>query len=111
MLTRAVPDRGLGGEFHGAGGVVIPGHGGGGPGGLGLVKDGFQRGTPRALQRWAAILTRLTGGCWCIEGGVQTQTGDEGHRLGQGLAAVQEVEDGVAVIANQHQGPMGQPAA
>ena len=34
-----------------------------------------------------------------------------GHRLGQGLAAVEQVQHGVAVVAHQHQGAMGQPAS
>ena len=50
----AVPDRRLGGEFHRAGGAVIPGHCGTGPRHVGLVKEGFQRGSPRAFQRRGA---------------------------------------------------------
>ena len=37
-------------------------------------------------------------------------TGDESVGLTQGLAAVEEVEDSVAVVPHQHQGAMGQPA-
>ena len=36
-----------------------------------LVEDRFQRGSPRAFQRRAAVLTRLTGWRWRIQGGVQ----------------------------------------
>ena len=46
-LAGAVPDRRLGGEFHRAGGAVIPGHGHTGPSYLGLVEEGLQR-RPRA---------------------------------------------------------------
>ena len=70
-LAGAVPDCRLGGEFHGAGGAVIPGHCGAGPSYLGLVEEGLQRGSPRAFQRRAARLTRLTGWRWRIESGVQ----------------------------------------
>ena len=70
-LAGAVPDRRLRREFHGAGGAVIPGHGHAGPSCLGLVEDRFQRGSPRAFQRRAAVLTRLTGWRGRIESGVQ----------------------------------------
>ena len=78
---------------------------------LGLVKERFQRGTPWAFQRRAAVLTWLTRRRWRVEGGVQAQTGNEGDRLGQGLAAVEQVRHGVAVVAHQHQRALGQPPA
>ena len=110
-LAGAVPDGGLGGEFHGAGGAVVPGHLGAGPADISWVEQCFQRRSPRAFQGWLAVLTRLTRWRWRIEGGVQAQFGDEGHRLAQRLAAVEQVEDGVAVVPHQHQRPVGQPAA
>ena len=110
-LARAVPDRCLGGEFHRAGGAVIPGHHGTGPSHVDRFKQGFERGSPCAFQRRPTVLTRLTGWRWRVQGGVQTQSGDEGNRLGQRLAAVEQVQHGIAVVAPQHQGPMGQPAA
>ena len=110
-LARAVPDGGLRGEFHGAGGAVVPGRFGVGPADIGLVEQCFQRWSPGAFQRRSAILPRLTVGRWSIEGGVQAQSGNQSNRLTQGLAAVEEVEDRVAVVSHQHQGPMGQPPA
>ena len=92
-LARAVPDRRLRREFHRAGGAVVPGHGHTGPSYLGLVEEGLQRRPPRAFQRRAALLTRLTGWRWRIESGVQAQSGDQGYRLGQGLAAVEQVQE------------------
>ena len=72
-LARAVPDRCLGGEFHRAGGAVIPGHHGTGPSHVDRFKQGFkqgfERGSPRAFQRRAAVLTRLTGWRWRVQGG------------------------------------------
>ena len=116
-FARAVPDCGLGGEFHSAGGAVVPAHRGAGPGYLrlvssrGLLKERFQRGSSCALQRWAAVLTRLTGWRGRIEGGIQAQSGDQGNGFRQGLAAVQQVEHSVAVVPHQHQRPLRQPAA
>ena len=52
----------------------------------------FSARSPRTFQRRAALLTRLTRRRWRIEGGVQTQTGDQGYRRGQGLAAVEQVQ-------------------
>ena len=45
------------------------------------------------------------------EGGVQAQSGDEGNGFTKGLAAVEEVQHGVAVVPHQHNRAMGQPAA
>ena len=78
-LAGAVADRRLGGEFHGAGGAVVPGHRGAGPSYIRLRKENFQRRTPRALQWRATVLARLTGWRWRIQGGVQTQSGDQGN--------------------------------
>ena len=47
-LAGAVPDRRLGGEFHGAGDAVVPGHLGAGPSYIRLLKENFQRRPPRA---------------------------------------------------------------
>ena len=102
-LAGAVPDHRPGGEFHRAGGAVIPGHRRAGPGCLGLIKEGFERGPARTFQRRATVLSRLTGWRRCVEGGVQAQTGDQGDRLGQGLAAMEQVQHGIAVVAHQHQ--------
>ena len=54
--------------------------------------------------------TRRT--CWrrFIEGGIQAQAGDEGNGLSQRLAAVEQVQYGVAAVAHQHQGALRQPA-
>ena len=41
-LAGAVPDRRLGGEFHGAGDAVVPGHLGAGPSYIRLLKENFQ---------------------------------------------------------------------
>ena len=78
---------------------------------LGLVEERFQRGTPWAFQRRAAVLTWLTGRRWRIEGRVQTQSGDEGDRFTEGLTAVEQVQHGIGVVAHQHQRALGQPAA
>ena len=66
-LAGAVPDCRLGGELHRACGAVIPGHRGAGPGCLGLVKESFERGLPRAFEWRATVLSRLTGWRWSIE--------------------------------------------
>ena len=76
-----------------------------------LVKECFQRRSSRAFQRWSAVLTRLSWWCGRVEGGVQAQSGDESDGLKQGLTAVEQVEDGVAVVPHQHQRSVGQPAA
>ena len=109
-LAGAVPDRRLGGELHSSGGAVIPGHRGAGPGCLGLVKESLERGPPRAFERRATVLSRLTGWRWSIEGGVHAQTGDQGDGFPEGLAAVEQVQHGVAVVAHQHQRALRQPA-
>ena len=66
---------------------------------------------PPAFQRGTTVLTGLTGRGRFIEGGVQAQTGDQDNGLSQRLAAVEQVEDGVAAVAHQHQGALRQPAA
>ena len=100
-----------GGELHGACGVIVLGDFGDGPGHLILFKDGFQGWSPCAFQRRSAVLTLLTGWRWRVESGVREQSGDDGSRLEQRLAAVAEVQRGVAVVPHQHNGTMGQPAA
>ena len=83
-LAGAVPDRRLGSEFHGAGDAVVPGHLGAGPSYIRLLKENFQRRPPRALQWRATVLARLTGWRWRIQGGVQTQSGDQGNGFTEG---------------------------
>ena len=75
----AVPDRRLGGEFHGAGDAVVPG-----TSALAQVtsvcsRRNFQRRPPRPFNGRATVLARLTGWRWRIQGGVQTQSGDQGN--------------------------------
>ena len=110
-LARAVPDRRLRGEFHRAGSAVVPGCRHLNPWHGGQVQECLQRGQASAFQRRAAVLPRLTGWRWRVQGGVQAQAGDEGNGLSQRLAAVEQVQDGVAAVAHQHQGAVGQPAA
>ena len=76
-----------------------------------LIQEGFERGSPRAFQRWSAVLARMSWWRWRVESGVQAQSGDQSDRFAQGLAAVEQVEDGVAVVPHQYQGTVGQPAA
>ena len=90
--------------------VVVPGHGDDGPRHVGLLKEGFQRKSSGAFQPWATILPKLTGLCWRVEGSVQAQSGNQGNRLAQGLTAVRQVEDGIAVVPHRHQRAMGHPA-
>ena len=92
------------------GGAVVPGHRHAVPDYVGLFKERFQRGTPRAFQWCPAVLTRLTGWRWRIQGGVQAQSGDQGNGFAEGLAAVEQIQYGVAVVSHQHQGTFGQPA-
>ena len=77
-------------------------------GGNNIIKE---RRPPRALQWRASVLARLTGWRWRIESGVQTQSGDQGNGFTEGLAAVEQIQHGIAVVAHQHQGSVGQPAA
>ena len=90
-LAGAVPHRRLRTEFHRAGGAVVPGHLGVGPSYVGMIKEGFQWWPPRAFQGWPAILTRLTGWRWCVQSGVQAQSGDKGDGFTEGLAAVEQI--------------------
>ena len=75
-----------------------------------LVQDGFQGGSPLAFQGRPTFLARRPWRRWGVEGGVQAQSGDEGHRFAEGLAGVEQIKHGVAVVSYQHQLPMGQPA-
>ena len=109
-LAGAVPQRRLGGEFHGAAGAVVPGHLSAGPVERGLVEQWFQRRAAVGLSAAAAVLTQLTGRRRRIEGGVQTQSGDEGYRFTEGLTAVEQVQHGIAIVSHQHQRALGQPA-
>ena len=101
-LACAIPDGGLGGEFHGTGSAVVPSHRGDGPRHAGLIQEGFQR-RPTGL-------TRRTRRRWRVECCVQAQFGDKGNGLAQGLAAVEQVQDSVAIVPHQRQGSVGQPA-
>ena len=109
-LACAIPDGGLGGEFHGTGSVAVPGHSGYGPRHVGLIQDGFQRWSPVVLQGGPAVVTRRTRRRWRVECCVQAQFGDKGNGLAQGLAAVEQVQDSVAIVPHQRQGSVGQPA-
>ena len=60
------------------------GHLGAGPSYIRLLKENFQRRPPRALQWRATVLARLTGWRWRIQGGVQTQSGDQGNGFTEG---------------------------
>ena len=42
--------------------------------------------------------TRLTGWRWCVQSGVQAQSGDKGDGLTEGLAAVEQIQHGIAVV-------------
>ena len=66
-LAGAVPDRGLGGEFHGAGGAVVPVHGHAGPSCVVLIKERFQRWPSRAFQWWTTVLLRFTAPYYVLE--------------------------------------------
>ena len=55
-------------------------------------------------------MTRLTWWRRVMQIGVKAQSGDESDGFMEGLAAVEEVERGVAIISHQHQGTLGQPA-
>ena len=109
-LARAVPDRRLRCEFHRADRAVVPGCRRGGPGHGGQVQECLQCWQPLAFQRRPTVLTGLTGWGRFIKGGVQAQAGDEGNGLSQRLAAVEQVQHGVAAVAHQRQGAVGQPA-
>ena len=76
------------------------------------------------LQSWQAgslepgpsWLARQPWGRRLIEGSIQpqagdVQAGDEGDRLSQRLAKMQQLEDGIAAVFQEHQGAVGQPAA
>ena len=71
-------------------------------------RDSFQGWSPGAFQWWPAILPRLTVRRWSIQSRVQAQSGDEGDGLAQGLAAMEQVEDGVAIVP--HAAPAGDGA-
>ena len=98
------------------------------PGGLGsapstqyqataaLAQENFQRRPPRALQWRATVLARLTGWRWRIQGGVQTQSGDQGNGFTEGLAprppapgvGASPMASGPGHVAQPHQGDPAQ---
>ena len=71
---------------------AAPGHPGAGPVDIRLLGQRFQGRSRLALQQRAAVLSRLTGRHRRVEGGVQTQTGDEGDRLGRELPVVEQIQ-------------------
>ena len=46
-----------------------------------------------------------------VKASIQAQSGDQRNGLTEGLAAVEQVQHGVAVVSHDHQGAVGQPAA
>ena len=46
-----------------------------------------------------------------MKASIQAQSGDQRDGLTEGLAAVEQVQHGVAVVSHDHQGAVGQPAA
>ena len=71
----------------------------------------LQSGQARSLEPGPSLLARQPWGCRLIEGGIQPQAGDEGDRLSQRLAKMQQLQDGVAAVSQERQGAVGQPAA
>ncbi len=102
-----VPEGGLRNEFHGTGGLVILGNRRRSPARIRKVDEFLQVGQPFTLDPGLAALTGLSRRRGRIERGIQPQPGDEGNGLSQGLAEVEQVQDGVAAVGHQHQGPVG----
>ena len=74
-----------------------------------MVNEFLQCGQTPALDPGTSVLAGQTRRRRFIEARVQTQTGYEGNRLRQRLAEVQQVQDGVAAVPQQHQGTAGHP--
>ena len=105
-----VPDRRLGGEFHGAGDAAYQAIPRRFASYIRLLGKNFPTAPCVALQWRATVLARLTGWRWRIQRGVQTQSGDRnGFTEATGSSGANQ--HGIAVVAHQHQGSVGQPAA
>ena len=77
----------------------------------GWSRRALSEGPARTFERRATVLSGLTGWRRCVESGVQAQTGDQGDGFPEGLAAMEQVQHGVTVVAHQHQWALRQPAA
>ena len=78
---------------------------------VGKVEELFQRGQTRAFHPGPTRPARLTRRRRCVEAGIQAQSGNQSNRFPEGLAEVEQVQDGVAAVPHRHQRPMRQPAA
>ena len=108
-LAGDVPEGGVGGQCHGAGMAAIPGHRRCGPGGVGMMQQLYQGGLSGADDAGPSPLTGLAGWRRMVETGIQTQAGDETYRLGQGAAALEQVQGGIGAVAYHHQVSVRQP--
>ena len=108
-LAGDVPEGGVGGQCHGAGMAAIPGHRRCGPGGVGMMQQLCQGGLSGADDAGPSPLTGLAGWRRMVETGIQTQAGDETYRLGQGAAALEQVQGGIGAVAYHHQVSVRQP--
>ncbi len=72
-----------------------------------MVKERLQRGQALPFHPRTPILTRLARRGWLIAASIQTQAGDEGNWLLQGLTEMEQIQDGVAAVSHQHQGAVG----
>ena len=59
-----------------------------------------------AFQGRPAYLTRRPWRRWRVEGGVQAQHGNQGHRFTEGLTTVEQIRQGLAVVSHHGSTPV-----
>ena len=92
-------------------GAVVPGHRLDGPEDGRIVEEFCQSRQAHTLHPGTTVLIWLARRRRTIESGIQTQSGDEDHGFPQGLAEVEQVQNGVAAIPHRRQRTVGQPTA
>ena len=110
-LARVVPESRAGGSLEMPLGAIRPALGQGGPDRGRVGQDRLQGGLTGSHDPGPSPLARPSGRGRIMEDGIQAQPGQKGDGRGHLLAGGQQLQGGVGAVPDDHQLPVGQPAA
>src|SRR5215208_4802757 len=70
------------------------------PAGRGVFSDNGEVGQTLSLESGPSYLSAMAWRGWFVEGSIQAQAGDEGDRLGESAAAIEELQRGISAIGD-----------
>src|SRR3954469_8205010 len=109
--ARAVPNRPRRNHLHNALLCAVPvSHRDGPPGGGGVLGYDRKVGQTLALEARSSYLVRLPRRGRSVEGSVQPEAGDEGDRIGEPPAAIEELEGSIATVCDGYDCALRVPA-